>query len=141
VTITEFLTARLDEIERDARAVKPLRELDIWGQPHHESWSIGRNSYRGEDGAAYREGDAAAVAHFLRWTPEAALAYVAAVRQIVAMAHFTDDPDGPTAVDFWLEESRAHLTPPPVHIALTQTFFALVQMFASHPDFQETWKA
>lgn len=126
MTITEFLTARLDEREREHEGHDfDYTSLDSGiSLCRHSSHSAGWSSTcpRATYSALIR-------------------ADIAAQRRIVAMAHFSDDPEGPTAVDFWLDDERKHLSPPPVHALLIAVFLALVGQFADHPDFQEDWRA
>jgi hypothetical protein len=117
VTITEFLTARLDEDEAVARAA-----LHVPGSDEFNWSDVDYNSV-------------VADAHGLRWKPERVLADVAAKRAIVE-EHTCQCPD-PGCGDCGACSGDHHADPTP---APCTTVRLLAQPYADHPDFDPAWR-
>lgn len=125
MTLTEFLTARLDEDYETAfgGAPSPWREGD-WDGEHggarevlDRSGSVTAHAYYG-----------GTYGHVMRFDPARVLAEVEAKRQIVALHEPVDDePDGfclHCDCDSWP----------------CGTIAALALPYADHPDYREEWK-
>jgi len=140
-TITQFLEERLAEREERYKVgefenVDSVRGPD-WGVRtcpicHEHGWE---GSPDVTEEAAYKHLQDEHDVDFV-------LAEIAAMRRIIEITRFSDHEEGDlTCVDFWLDDERKHLTPPPVHAVLIAVTVALVQIWADHPDFQEDWRS
>ena len=130
-----YLTARYDELEAKARAVRPLETVNVWGTLHPQSWGFVRHSWRSEDGAGFNEPDDAAPLHFYQWTPEFVLADIASKRAVLALheAELERELDKP-----------AHRVAPDAlgaWIMKKDIIDALLQPFAGRDDFPKEWRA
>ena len=132
MTLTEFLTARLDEDEAEA--------LYVTGDyAHHATewkcWSTGvlDTGAPWPDGS-HALGDGPLVYHIIRWDPARVLAEVAAKRAILERVDDQEQPlsDGhweSTGYDeYWVADREPEL------------LRLLAQPYASHPDFDPAWK-
>lgn len=121
MTITEFLTARLDEDEAAACAANEASAA--YGHPD-DAFDEAVNLAANEGGLPE------AVNHMRRWGPEFVLADTAAKRAIVALHTH------PSFACYWSHDSMEQHDPGEV----CDTLCALALPYAEHPDFDESWK-
>ena len=121
MTITEFLTARLDEDEATARASEFPAE---WvARPDMTNQPIMAGGYRIATSAA------SVMGHIARHDPARVLADVAAKRAIVALHSASDGRDPScSSIDY------------PELAEDCETLRAMLQPFADHPDYDKAWR-
>lgn len=127
--LMEFVTARLDDTEAAARAVRPLGHVfDMGGTRLDEKFSHGRVRFASEDGRSRIEGDAAAARHFGRHDPARVLREVEFGRKILAeyerlRASYAAYPNAVNAASV---------------AALTHVVSLFAERWDDHPDYPAT---
>lgn len=131
MTIDEFLSARLDELETLARRAIESG-FDQWGTSGFEIRYVSPGSLRGDGlGASVAMTvTSKPAAHIAYHDPAYVLADVAAKRKI--LRDFIELRDDPTR----LNDAAGHMC---FHVML-RVVVTLTQPFAEHPDFSPEWK-
>lgn len=156
MTITEFLTARYDEDEADARAAVGTavfqRQTGRWVHRNVElsdyTSLIVFAVAEGPEGARTQVADLTAAwegperaVHITRHDPARVLADIAAKRAIVALHKPVEDRNWKSGVShgyLWCGSCGSLDDSPEPYPC--RTVLAMVQPYAEHPDFDEAWR-
>lgn len=131
MTITEFLTARMDEDEALARE-------SIIDASHWSVFAVNEHfgQVDSDDGAIANSVDLKDAAHIVRWDPAHVLADIAAKRALIADLATFDR----VATEKVSSDPATSLTARGIERGIMHALRTLALPFTDHPDFDESWK-